>query len=483
MSETTKQITLKGLFWNAIDRFGYQLVITVVTIITSRILSPEDFGIIGVLVIFSTIATAFVDSGLATSLVRSPEVEEKDYSTMFTFNLSMSLALYLVLFLVSPFLEAYNDIDGLALYARVLFLQLLVHSFGIVQYVKLLRSFSFKITARINVQSIFFSGLISIVLAVGGFGVWALLLQPVLYSLFRTVMLWLWSDWKLDFSFSREALRRHLKFSLSFIVGSILGKIFPEMYYSFIGKHFSTAHTGFYYQGNKWGQTPNTLISSIVQGTTLSTLAPIQNDYPRFLNACRKSMQTLAFTLFPVSFCAVAIAKPAFIFFLTDTWMPSIPYFQLLCLGAIFASLTDMNVNFLNIKGKSMYTLRLEIAKVAIALVVLWVTYKSGIMSIIYGQLGIRLFFFGVSAFFSGKIYGYTFFKQLVDMLPSLCISFIAFICAYAFLFFGENLHHFVLLLLQSIMFACIYVLGNHLTQNAIWVELLQMAKAKLTKR
>lgn len=483
MSENTKQNTLKGLFWNAVDRFGNQLVTTVVGIITARILSPDDFGVLAVLIIFTTIATTFVDSGLATSLVRSPTLDEKDYSSMFVFNLAVSITLYFILFFAAPYIERFNGIEGLALYARVLFLQLIVHSLGIVQYVKLLKNFSFKETARINVLAVLFSGTLVIGLALLDYGVWAILLQPVMYSSFRTIMLWFWGDWRLDLRFSGAVLKKHLGFSLSFMVGSMLGKVFSQSYYTFIGKHFTLEQTGFYLQANKWGETPNMLISSIIQGTTLSTLTPIQDDYPRFLNACRKSMKTLGFVLFPVSLCAIAVAKPAFIYVLSAKWNASILYFQLLCFAGMFISLTDLNVNFLNIKGKSNYTLWLEVTKITSAITVLLVTYQHGILYIIFGQIGIRILFFIVSAFFSGKIYGYSFFSQVADLFPMFFISILAFLSAMAFAYLFPNLPYLLMLCTQSTIFACIYILGNHLTGNEIWMELLQMGKNKLAKR
>jgi len=479
MDETAKQTTLKGLFWNAIDRFGNQFVVLVAGIVTARLLSPADFGVLGVLLIFSTLATAFVDSGLATSLVRSPEVGERDYSTMFVFNLCAAALLYLLLFWAAPSIERFNGIDGLAVYARVLFLQMLVHSLGIVQYVRLVRAFSFKVTARINLLSTLFSGSLTVSLALCGLGVWALLLQQPVYSLCRTAMLWIWGNWKPSLSFSGKSLKKHLRFSLSFMAGNMLSKIFPQIYYSFVGKHFSAERTGFYLQGNKWGETPNLFISSIVQGTTFSTLTPLQNDRPRFLNACRTSMKSLAFVLFPAGFCAIAVARPVFVFFLTDAWTESVPYFQLLCLGAMLASLTEMNANFLNIKGKSTQTLRMEGAKIATALIVLWTTYRFGIMAIIYGQLGIRLAFFCAAGLLSGKVYGYAFSRQLSDILPALSVALAAFLAALLPLCFWEGLRDLPLFLLQIAIFGCVYVAGSHLAKNTVWLELLKMTKRK----
>lgn len=482
MSENIKQNTLKGLFWNAIDRFGNQLAITLVGIITARVLPEEDFGVVAVLVIFTNIATSIVDSGLATSLVRSVKVDEKDYSSMFVFNLLVSVLLYLLLFFAAPAIERFNNIDNLALYARVLFLQILMHSLGLVQYVKLLRRFAFKETARINVLAVICSGALVILLALFGFGVWALLLQSPLYYSFRTIMLWIWGDWQLNFFFSGNSLRQHLKFSSSFMVGRILSRSFSQVYYSFIGKHFTLQETGYYYQSNKWGETPSALISSIIQGTTLTTLASIQNDYARFLNACRKSMQTLAFVLFPAAFCAIAIAEPAFVLVLTDKWLPSVPYFQLLCFAGIFFSLIDLNTNFLNVKGKAHYTLWLELTQITLALLALWLTYPFGILNIIYGQIGVRLVSYGINTWASRKVYGYGLFKQLKDIGPSFVMSLIAFVAVSILAYFITDVSYLVMLLLQSTIFVSIYLLGSHLSGNLVWLELLEIGKRKLSK-
>lgn len=483
MSENTKKLTINGLFWNAVDRFGNQAVVTIVGIITARLLVPEDFGVIAVLLIFSTIATSFVDSGLATSLVRTKVVNELDYSTMFVFNLTISCSLYFILFFAAPYIERYNEIKGLTLYARILFLQIIVHSFGIVQYVKILKNFQFNLTAKINFLSVFLSGLIAVIIAWLGFGVWALLLQPVLYSTFRTIMLWLWGDWKLNLRYSSASLRNHASFSLSFMFSNMIGKVLSPFYYSFIKTHFTLVETGYYYQGNKWGETPNLLLSSIIQGTTLSTLTPIQDDLPRFLNACRKTMSTLAFVLFPVSFLAICVAKPGFVFALTDTWLPSVVFFQLLCFAGLFTSLTDMNVNFLNIKGRSKFSLTLEIIKVSLAMVLLFFTYKHGILAIIYGLIAVRIICYIISTIMSGKVYGYRFFTQIKDILPSFLISAFAAGIAYLPLYFNLTSHYLILIVVQTIIFAIIYIGINHILGNDIWTELLGLLKKKISKK
>lgn len=483
MSEDAKHTTLKGLFWNAIDRFGNQIIVTIVMIIVARILPVSDLAVIAVLNIFSVIATSFIDSGLATSLVRSKVVDEKDYSTMFVFNLAVSVILYLLLFFTAPLIEAYYQISGLALYARVLFLQLLIHAFGIVQYVKVLKNMQFNITARVNVTAVFLSGMIAVVMVFLNYGPWVLILQPVLYSTFRTVLFWFSGDWKIDFTVSRSALKKHLGFSLSFMGANLLGKVLSPLYSAVIGKLYTEVQTGYHYQANKWGETPNLLISSIIQGTTLSTLAPFQDDRPRFLNACRKTMSTLAFVLFPVSFLAISIAEPAFVLVLTEKYLPAVVFFQLLCLSGIFISLADMNTNFVNIKGRSKYALTLEIIKITLAVLLLGLTYDKGILAIIYGQLIVRIVCYIISAQFSRQIYGYALDLQLRDMFSSFLIAGTAALLSYLPLYFSIVDNLFGLVILQSGIFMLIYVGLNHLTKNSIWMELLQLVRSKILKQ
>ncbi|MDR2285442.1 MAG: lipopolysaccharide biosynthesis protein [Sphingobacterium sp.] len=482
MSENIKNLTLKGLFWNALDRVGFQLVTTLVGIITARVLSVSDFAVIGVLSIFSVIATSIVDSGLATSLVRSKVVEDKDYSSMFVFNLAVSTIIYLALFIAAPYIEEFYGIDNLALYARVLFLQLLLNAFGIVQYVKILKRSKFNITARVNVLSVVLSGVIAVTLALTGFGTWALILQPVLYITFRTTMFWIWGDWKMDFFYSGASIKKHMEFSLSFMGANLLGKILSPLYVSVVGKYYDTDETGHYFQANRWGETPNLLISSIVQGTTLSTLTPIQDDYERFLNACRKAFSTLAFVLFPVSMLAITVAYPGFMLVLTEKYESAVVYFQLLCATGIFISFTDMNVNFINIKGRSKYALVLEVIKLTSAAVVLFLTVNHGLLSIIYGQLSVRLLCYVLSARWSSKIYGYNLILQLKDLAPYFLNSLIAACLSYIPLYFSVVNSYLVMLIIQSVLFLCVYVGLNHIFKNPIWVEGIQLIKVKFKK-
>ncbi len=483
MSENTKHITIKGLYWNAIDRFGSQAVTLIIGVVLANLLDPENYTVIAAINIFTVIATSFVDSGLATSLVRSKEVGERDYSTMFSFNILVSVGLYLILFFLAPLIEKFQGIPNLATYARVLFLQLIIHSLGIVQYVKVLKTFEFNIVAKVNVISIFCSGIFVCTLAYYGFGIWALVLQMPVYSSIRTLLFWCWGDWKLNLSFDQSIIKKHLSFSFMFMMANMLGKLMSPLYAFMMNKVVSPAASGQYFNGNKWGETPNMLISSVIQGTTLSTLAPIQDDKPRFLNACRKTMSSLAFALFPVSILAICVADPAFKTFLNEKWIPSIPMFQWLCFSGIFIALTDMNVNFITIKGKSKFGLRLELVKLSLAVIVFLFTYSYGIFTIIYGQLAVRIVCYLIACLMSRPVYGYKLFTQFKDLLPSFLISLIAGVLAYLPLYYHCVSNNVLLIAIQSIIFAVVYLSINHFVKNVIWLEIVALLNKKFPNK
>ncbi|MFZ4263223.1 lipopolysaccharide biosynthesis protein [Sphingobacterium sp. HJSM2_6] len=483
MSENTKHITIKGLYWNAIDRFGSQAVTMIIGVVLANLLDPENYTVIAAINIFTVIATSFVDSGLATSLVRSKEVGERDYSTIFTFNILVSISLYSLLFFLAPWIEKFQGIDNLSTYARVLFLQLIIHSFGIVQYVKVLKRFDFNIVAKANVISILCSGIFVCILAYYGYGIWALVLQMPIYSSIRTLLFWCWGDWKFHISFDFSIIKKHLSFSFMFMMANMLGKLMSPLYTFMMNKVVSPNESGQYYNGNRWGETPNMLISSIIQGTTLSTLAPIQDDQPRFLNACRKTMSSLAFALFPVSFLAICVADPAFKTFLGKEWIPSIPMFQWLCFSGIFIALTDMNVNFITIKGKSKFGLRLELVKLFLAVLVFYFTYPYGVFGIIYGQIAVRITCYLIACRMSKPVYGYQILAQLKDLFPSLLISLIAGVLAYLPLYYQFVSNKLLLIAIQTIIFAIIYLSINHLIKNAIWLEILSLLNKKFANK
>src|SRR5690606_4294075 len=201
-------------------------------VILGRILSPENYGIIGVLTIFSTIGTSLVDSGFGTALVRAKTVEEEDYLSMFVFNMAVSISVYTILFLGASFIADFCKQPSLILYSRVIFLAIPINAFGIVQYIKLLRSYAFKVNAKINVLSLLLSSLGAILLAISNYGVWALVGQVILYPVFRTLLLWIWGNWRLSFFYVSHSLKKYVKFSVSFVLSNLLNKLFPQVYFT-----------------------------------------------------------------------------------------------------------------------------------------------------------------------------------------------------------------------------------------------------------
>lgn len=477
MSSNIKQATITGLIWNAVDRFGQQFLYVITGIIMARILSPENFGIIGLLTIFSTIGTSLADSGFGTALLREKQVEEIDYSSMFVFNLSISLFIYCILFFSAPYIADFFNIPSLKIYARVIFIAIPIYALGIVQYIKLLRAHNFKLSAKINVTALFLSSICAVGIAVLQFGEWALVFQVVLYPTFRSFLLWTFGNWTLSFVFAYDSFAKYIKFSVNFVVANLLNKLFPQMYFAFLGKIYPINQVGYYVQANKYADIIGLLINSVLQGVALTTLSKIQDEKARFINACRKLTRLLSFLLFPFAVGAICVAKPAVLLILTEKWSPSIPLFQLLCIAGVIVTLSDTNVNFLNIKGKSHLSLRLEFFKVVLAFVVLLLTYPLGLVNIVLGQIAVRLFCYLLLMIVVNKQVGYNFLEQIKDLLPYAVLSILmGMIMLVPKLFLENNL---ALLITQCLVGFVFYIGSAKVLKSKVLDELIEVTKTK----
>ncbi len=481
MSSNIKQATISGLIWNAVDRFGQQALFIVTGVILGRILMPENFGLIGLLAIFSTIGTSLVDSGFGTALVREKHVDEIDYSSMFVFNLAISIALYVVLFLCSPLIADFFNQPQLSLYARVVFLAIPINAFGIVQYIKILRSHAFKTNAKISVLSLFLSSCGAIAFALFDYGVWALVFQIVLYPVFRTFLLWYWGTWKVSFQFVGASLKKYMGFSVSFVISNLLNKLFPQMYFAALGRVYSMNQVGYYVQANKYSDIASQLVSSIVQGASLSTLGAIQDEKERYLNACRKVIRLLSFLLFPMAVGAICVARPAIILVLTEKWSPSVELFQLLCVAGVFLTLSDANINFLNIRGKAKLSLKVEVFKIGLAIVGLVFTINYGLVIIIIGQIVVRFICYIVVAFINQRIIQYKMLDQLKDIIPYAALSILMGGVMLLPKLFVEDF--IILLLVQSVLGFVFYIGIAKVLRSNVLEEILQILRNKILKK
>lgn len=459
--------------WNLIERFGIQLVFLITGIILARILNVGDYALVGMLAIFTAISSILTDSGFSVALIREKDVNNIDFSSVFVFNIFISGILYIILFLSAPLIAGFYNQPDLIPLSRVMFLAIPINAFGLIQNVVLSRRVRFKKLAQINLTAMILSGALALTMAFTGKGVWALAAQSVGYAACRTSGLWLTHVWNLSFKFRIERLKKHFYFSVNLLITSLLNAAFINLYSLFIGRYFPKEQMGYYTQGNKFAEIPNGILTGPIQNMSLTVFSKIQDDENRLVRACRKSMRSLSFMIFPVIFGLISIAKPLFLTLLGDKWEGMIFFFQLICIANIFTTFSALNNIFLNIKGHSRTILHLEILKIALLVISLFFSIRYGIIAMLYGLIAVRFLCFIIGAYVSGKKTGYSIWMQLKDLAPYLAISLIMAILVYSWTFIINN--HYLLLTLQIITGALFYIIVNEKTGSKVYKDTKEM--------
>ena len=419
MGDNLKQKMLGAVTWSSIDRFGQQAIQLIIGMILSRLLSPDDFGLLGLVMIFSALSFVLVESGFGQALIRKVDVNETDYNTIFYFNISASLFLYTVLFFLSPFIADFFEEPRLTLICRILFIAIIFNSFYLIPLSKLGRVLDYKTIAKVNLISTILSGVVGVAIAVAGFGVWALILQQVSYHFLRMVFFHFFVKWKPAFLFSFKVIRDFWKFSIHLLSTSVLNIIFNYIFVLILGKFYQKSDVGYYTQGNKLNETFSFTFQSILVGSTFALFSQIQNDDERFRRIFREIANKISIVTFPVLMGLIAAAHPLIEVVWSAKFLQSVPYFQLLCLASLFTPLYTLNISALNARGKSKITLRVEIIKKALILVSLLFTFSFGIITMLWGYAAASIISYLISIIYLKKEITHYIKHQVLDFIQS----------------------------------------------------------------
>lgn len=421
--QSLKQKTVGALLWNLLDRMGQQVLLFIVGIIVANILSVEDYALVGMLAIFTAVANIVLDSGFSAALIQKKETTERDFSSVFWFNLVISILLYLLLISVSPFISRFFSQPKLTELAVVIFLALPINSLAIIQTTILTKEVRFKALAKANLLSMMISGIASLAMAYSGWGVWTLALQPVILSITRTLLLWIQSTWYPKRIFSVQAVRELFRFASSLLLASLINTCFLNIYSVIIGKLYPVKQLGYYTQGNKMCDMGVSMLYGSIQNATYPIFSSIQDEKERLIRAYRKTIRFTAFITFPVMAGLVVIARPVIELLLKEEWWPAIPFFQLLCAGGCFTILTAINNNFIKVSGRSDGILKLEYFKIIITILVLALTYNRPVLIMVAGLVAARAIVYFINMIYTARYTGYKIGMQFRDLLPYLLLS------------------------------------------------------------
>ncbi|MGE0588540.1 MAG: lipopolysaccharide biosynthesis protein [Cyclobacteriaceae bacterium] len=453
-----RQQTLAGFSWSFIQQMGVQGINFVVALILARILNPSDFGLIGMLTIFISVGNALIDSGLSSSIIRTKDADQRDYSTVFVINLVGGIVIYCLIFLSSPMIATFFEQPILEDVVKVYCLTFIIRAFSAVQAARLTKLMDFKTILVVTLPSIFLAGVAGIAMAYNGFGVWSLVWMNIIQAVLYSVQLWIRSKWTPSLMFDKARYKQHLSFGYKMTLSGLLDALYNNIYNILIGKFFSATQLGFYTKATSLKQLPVANISTALNKVTFPMFAGIQDDDQRLRNAYKKLMQQILFWIAPTLCIAGVLAEPLFRFLLTEKWLPAVPYFQILCITGITFPLHSYNLNVLKVKGRSDLFLKLEVIKRFVITGVILIAINYGIYALLWGEVFSNIIGLLINSRYSGKLISYSLGQQLLDMLPSLFVAALAGGCVYLVDFQLRSMYDVVRLVVGGTVGFCFYL-------------------------
>lgn len=475
--ESLKQKTKSGLLWSSIERFSNQGVQFLFSIMLARLLAPSDYGIVAMVVIFFAIAQTFVNSGFSSAIVRKKNRTEADLSTCFYFNILVGFGFYILLFLCSPFIADFYDQPILTPIVKISGLNVLINSLCIVQQAQFTIRIDFKTQAKVTLTSTVISGILGILLAYLGYGVWALVWQGVIGSFIRMLLLWLFSKWRPRESFSKDSFHYLFGYGSKLLASGLLDTTYNNIYPIVIGKFYSPAQLGNFSRAQGWASLPSSNITDILQRVTFPVLTEMQDDDERLATNYRKLLRLSAFVVFPLMMLLAAVASPLVRVVITSKWDACVPYLQIICFAMMWYPIHAINLNLLQVKGRSDLFLRLEIIKKVVGVSVMCVTIPLGVTAMCFGMVFTSINALFINTYYTGKLINVGYLTQMKDLLPIIFISLLVGACAYAstWLFSTEWIKLFMAVVIGGIMYL---ILSNFFAKDE-YIEVMNVIKRK----
>ena len=423
MSDNLKVKAARGLFWSSVDRFSSQGISFVFSIFLARILDISDYGIVAMIVVFMAVAQAFVDSGFSSALIRKPDLNEEDKSTAFYFNIVVGLACYGILFITSPLIADFYDEPLLSPIIRVTGLSIVFNSLCVVQRALFTIAVDFKTQAIISLACTVISGVVGLVMAYNGYGVWALVAQSTVSTFFNFVLLWLCSRWRPVTRFSKASFRYLFNFGSKLLASGLLDTLYNNAYPIVIGKFYNSAQLGLYSRAQSYASLPSSNITGILQRVTFPVLSLMQDDDERLALNYRRLLRVSAFVVFPLMVMLAAVAAPLIRVMITSKWDGCVGFLQILSIAMMWYPIHAINLNLLQVKGRSDLFLRLEIYKKIFGVLILICTIPLGVTAMCWGLVVGSVFSLVMNTYYTGKLIKVGFFIQMKDLLPTLVNS------------------------------------------------------------
>ncbi len=424
------------MVWSLIDQFAHQGITFVVGIVLARLLSPQEFGLIGMTTVFIAFSQTFIQSGFAHALIRKKHCTPADYSTVFYFNLVVAALFFLILFFLAGAISVFFDQPQLKPIIRVLATGLIINAFAHIQQTRLTKQLNFRLQARITLFAALIAGTAGVALAYHGFGVWSLVAKTLIGYAFSALLFWFWSKWKPLWSFSKDSFYELFSFGSKLLLIDIMETLYRNIYLLVIGKFFSATELGYFTRADKFKNLPSLNLTRVIQKVSYPVLANIQGDMQRLKTAYQKLIKTTMYIVFPAMFIMAASAEAMIVSLIGVQWLPAVPYLQLLCFVGMFYPLQVINLNMLKVQGHAGLFLKIEVIKKIMVFPVIIAGIIWGIQWMIFCMIVHAVTAFFIDSYYSGRQINYSSFMQLKDIASYFILSLITGFCVFLLPFF-----------------------------------------------
>lgn len=454
MSQSLKEKTINGVGWSfggSVASYGIQFA---VGIVLARMLSPEEYGLIGVITIFITIFNGIVDSGFTSALIRKNDATEKDYNTAFITNLSFSIILFWALYSCAPYIANFFENQQLVALTRVMGLSLVINALSMIQTALLTKDIDFKTQTKCSVYSSLLSGIVGVTMAFCGLGVWALVGQQLSKGAFNTVFLWLFRHWRPNFTFSIQSFKGLWNYGWKLLVSGILNNLWNQLYQVVVGRVYNPITLGYYTKAHEYVNLVSQNLNSVVQKVSFPALSKLQDDDTILRLGYQRVIRVTMLVTFVLIFGLAACGKQFILVLIGEKWLPCVPFLQIICFQMVLYPLHALNLNALQVKGRSDLFLKLEIIKKFVGVIPILLGVYVGIYSMLVASVFTGVISYYLNAYYTAPLLGYGIKEQVKDILPSLGIAITMAIPVFAMNYI--HLNSFILLPLQIVVGAAI---------------------------
>jgi O-antigen/teichoic acid export membrane protein len=476
---TLKKQTVSGIAWTFLDFVINKAIYFIATILLARLLGPSDFGLIGMIMLFFTIGATLVESGLSTSLIRTINPDESDYSTIFYMNILMSSVAYLLVFVIAPYVAAFYHQPIIISIIRIYCLGFIVTAFRMVQQSQLIKQFKFKVITFLNLPSNLIGFAVGMFMAYNNYGVWSIVGLYISTQISSTLIYWFYCKWRPKLIFSEIKMKHHFNFGYKLMFSALLNTIFDNLYNVLLGKFYNLKVLGYYERANTLSNYPVSILSGIISKVTLPLLSNIKENREKIQIVYRKILLLSFFISAPIMMYAFSQAKPIVETLLGKQWLPIVPMFRILCIGNMFFPIHSLNINLLSIFGKSNLFLKIEIIKKIILVTLVIIGFQFGVFGLLWSSVLFSLLSLFVNTYYSGDIISYSTKKQFYDLIPTILSSLLMLLSIFMLSFFMINSSNFLQLFLSAMTGGVVYFFAALFMKNESLSNLLSLLYKK----